>query len=127
MRCDDLVGTWAALISWFDAHGVLVLPRLSGALPVVRLDADLGPLLAADEALVRAVARVKALVERFDARAVYVNRVGAETAAHNGGREMSIVTMRILGGGVVHELTLVAAWYADLLDRTVGMEFAHRP
>jgi hypothetical protein len=127
MRCDDLAGTWAALISWFDAHGVLVLPSLSCDLPVVRLDSDLAPRFAADEALGLAVGRVKALVERFDARAVYVNRVGADTAAHNGGREMSIVTMRVVGGGVVHELTLVAAWYADLLDRTVGMEFAHRP
>src|SRR5690242_13886096 len=98
MRCDDLAGTWAALISWFDAHAVLVLPRLSGDLPVVRLDADLGPLLAADEALTLAVGRVKALVERFDARAVYVNRVGSDTAEHNGGREMSIVTVRVVGG-----------------------------
>jgi hypothetical protein len=128
MRCDDLAGTWAALLSWFDAHGVLVLPQLAGDLPVVQLDSDLAPLFAADpaEALALAVDRVRAVVDRFDARAVYVHRVGEGTATRNGGRDMSILTVRVVGGGVVHELTLVAAWYANLLNRTVGMEFAHR-
>jgi hypothetical protein len=120
MRCDDLAGTWAGLTAWFDQRGVLVLPQLCVDQPVVRLDADLdssptvGP---ADVA--RVTGLLRAVVERFDLRAIYVHQLGGDP-------EPTIVTVRAMAGGVVHELVLCAAWYADLLDRTVGMEFAHR-
>jgi hypothetical protein len=115
MRCADLTETWAELSAWFDERGVLVLPQLCVDQPMVQLDGDAGP---AD--LDRVTSRLRALVERCDVRTVYVHQIGGELAP-------SIVTVRVMAGGVVHELTLCAAWYADLLDRTVGMEFAHRP
>jgi hypothetical protein len=127
MRCVDLPDTWTKLAGWFDQHGILVLPQLCADGPVVRLDADVDQGRTARPAdLERVVSRLCAVVERFGARAVYVHRVGGEPAAEDEERELSIVTVRVMAGGVVHELMLFAGWYADLLDRTVGMEFAHK-
>jgi hypothetical protein len=151
MRCDDLAGTWNDLVVWFDVHRVLVLPQLVSSLPVVRLDAEVPGQTGAGAG----VRRLKAVVERFEARAVYAHlpaaaegRAGAaadaaaveaaleaaveatvEATVEVGraeAREWTMVTVRVPAGGVVHELTLIAAWYADLLHRTVGMEFAYR-
>jgi hypothetical protein len=128
----DLAQTWSELRGWFDAHGVLVLPRLTTSGPLVKLDADVDQMRAASETdLSRATGRLRALVERFDVRAVYVHQIGGEPISVPGGDravcgEPSIVTVRVMAGGVVHELTLFAAWYAELLDRTVGMD-AHLP
>ena len=111
VRCSDLAETWADLTRWFADHGVLVLPELCANQPVVRLDtegsADPGQLL-------------RAIIDRFDLRAVYVHHLRGDEP------DPAIITVRAVAGGVVHELVLCAAWYADLLDRTVGMEFAHR-
>jgi hypothetical protein len=111
VRCADLAETWADLTTWFAERGVLVLPQLCADQPVVRLDtdrtADPGQLL-------------RAIIDRFDLRAVYVHHLAG------GEPDPTIITVRAVAGGVVHELVLCAAWYADLLDRTVGMEFAHR-
>lgn len=111
VRCADLAETWADLTTWFAERGVLVLPELCADHPVVRLDADRD----ADPGQL-----LRAIIDRFELRAVYVHHLAG------GGLDPTIITVRAVAGGVVHELVLCAAWYADLLDRTVGMEFAHR-
>ena len=110
VRCADLTETWADLTAWFAQRGVLVLPQLSANQPVVRLD---------DDGAAEPGQLLRAIVERFDLRAVYVHQL-------RDGPDPTIITVRAMAGGVVHELVLCAAWYADLLDRTVGVEFAHR-
>jgi hypothetical protein len=107
MRCPDLAGTWTALLSWFDEQEVLVLPRLTGIGPTVRLDADLSadrPATAAEVAV--AADRLRRVVDCFGLPAVYVGQVHAGPA-----QELASVTVRAVAGGIVHELTLVAAWY----------------
>jgi tagatose-1,6-bisphosphate aldolase non-catalytic subunit AgaZ/GatZ len=132
MRCVDLAQTWSQLREWLDHQGVLVLPRLTANGPLVQLDADADQTRAASVAdLARVTDRLRALVERFEVRAVYVHQIGGEPVPVPGGDrevrgEPSIVTVRVVAGGVVHELTLFAAWYAELLDRTVGID-AHLP
>jgi hypothetical protein len=37
------------------------------------------------------------------------------------------VTVRVVAGGVVHELNLFASWYIEFLDEIVGVDFAHMP
>jgi hypothetical protein len=127
MRCADVTGTWAAVRSWFDERGVLVLPRLTGVGPTVRLDGDLAvesaseldfdrPATAAELAL--AVGRLQRVVERFGLPVVYVGqvRVGPD-------RDPASVTIRAVAGGIVHELTLVASWYAAEyidIDRSIS-------
>lgn len=111
MRCDDLTGTWSGLRAWLASADVLVLPRLEYAGPTARLDAEVDPTRPATPAEVDAtVATLRELVRRFDVRAVYVGYAGdaADVPA--------AVTVRVVAGGVVHELTLVAAGYAVLDD-----------
>src|SRR5262245_27655282 len=122
MRCTDLAQTWAELRGWFDRRGVLVLPPLTTSGPLVQLDSDVDQSRAADPAeLERATGRLRAVVERFEVRAVYVHQIGGEPILVPGGErairgEPSIVTVRVVAGGVVHELVLFANWYAELLD-----------
>jgi hypothetical protein len=111
MRCEDLAGTWRGLRGWLAAADVLVLPRLEYAGPSARLDAEVDPTRPASRAEVEAtVATLRDLVRRFDVRAVYVGYAGDPTDAP------AAVTLRVMAGGVVHELTLVAAGYAVLDD-----------
>jgi hypothetical protein len=118
MRCADLAETWAELTAWFDRNGVLVLPHLRADGPFVRLDADADPQHAADRAaLDRQLDRLRTIIKHFGIRAVYVTR----------GERLSAVTIRAVAGGVVHELMLVADWYAEFLDETIGMAPAHIP
>jgi hypothetical protein len=121
IQCADLGDTWGSLRGWLDEAGVLILPRLERDGPAVRLDADADrsrPATAAD--LDRVIGLLKAVIARFGVRAAYV----AETAwdQHDdaigpGARpgSLAIVTIRVVAGGVVHELTLAATWYAHLL------------
>jgi hypothetical protein len=118
MRCADLVGTWEGLLCWFDDRRVLVLPRLTGVGATVRLDGDIGcerPAEPAEVALV--LDRLRGVVERFGIPAVYVGQVRVGAAGR-----LASVTVRAPAGGVIHELTLAAAWYGaqDIdLDRAV--------
>lgn len=110
MRCADLAGTWTELSSWFDRNGVLVLPHLRTEGPMARLDAD-------GAELDRQLDRLRILIRHFGVRAVYVTR----------DERLSAVTIRVVAGGVVHELMLVADWYAEFLDETMGTAPAHVP
>jgi hypothetical protein len=108
MRCADLTGTWSELRGWLAARNVLVLPRLTGDWPTVRLDDDLPPERAATAAEVDTVVdRLRQVIDRFAVPAVYVGQVPGEPAA-----EPSGVTIRVMAGGILHELTLSAARYA---------------
>jgi len=124
MRCADLADTWTGLLEWFDQRGVLVLPPLTAETLLVRLDADVDQKRTATPAEVgRAADRLRAVIEHFGVRAVYVQ----QTPSPSPGRvcpEPAVITMRVVAGGVVHELTLFAAWYYDYLDEAVEMEFA---
>ncbi|OLE29442.1 MAG: hypothetical protein AUG44_04025 [Actinobacteria bacterium 13_1_20CM_3_71_11] len=106
MRCGDLGRAWTDLRDWFAEVDVLVLPRLEYAGPTARLDADLDPTRPATPTEVAAtVAQVRELVRRFDVRAVYVGHAAPDA-----------VTVRVVAGGVVHELTLVAAGHPAVTD-----------
>jgi hypothetical protein len=108
MRCEDLAGAWSDLRAWLAGMDVLVLPRLEFTGPTTRLDADVDPTRPAEPGEVAAVlARFRAVVSRFEVRAVYVGEAGG---ARVGGP--AAVTVRVVAGGVVHELTLVATGYA---------------
>ena len=107
MRCEDLAGTWTDLRAWLADRDVLVLPRLEFTGPTTRLDADVDPTRPATPGEVAAVLeRFRAVVTRFEVRAIYVGEAGGAAA----------VTLRVVAGGVVHELTLVATGYAALVD-----------
>jgi hypothetical protein len=131
MRCADLAGTWAELCTWFDEQGILVLPQLCTDGPLVRLDAGrVGGGDTADAEQARALERLRAVVSQFDVKAVYVHQWGDgifEGGPPGGQPEPGAVTVRVMAGGVVHELKLLAPWYAEFLDGTVGIEFAHAP
>jgi len=108
MRCDDLARAWSDLHDWFAQADVLVLPRLEYAGPTARLDADLDPTRPATPAEVTAtVDQLRELVRRFEVRAVYVGHAAPDA-----------VTVRVVAGGVVHELTLVAASHPTQLEET---------
>jgi hypothetical protein len=112
MRCRDLTGTWHELHEWFMANNVLVLPRLTGTGPTVRLDGDLAPDRPATAAEIAIVTeRVRQIVERFAIPAVYVGKVADDLSG-----DASTVTVRVMAGGVLHELTLTSLWY-------VGQDF----
>lgn len=112
MRCADLNQTWTELSSWFDRTGVLVLPHLRADGPTVRLDADTEPSRGDDPAeLERQLDRLRTIIKHFGVRAVYVSR----------DEQAEVLTIRVVAGGVVHQLMLVAGWYADFLDETLGM------
>jgi hypothetical protein len=118
MRCRDLAGTWDELRAWLQAADVLVLPRLTGVDPGVRLDCDLPaerPATPGEVAI--ATGRLRAIVERFEVPAVYVGQVRAESSG-----ELASVTVRVMAGGILHELTLAAAPRPGL-----GVEFEHGP
>ncbi len=122
MRCADLTFTWAELTRWLELRDVLVLPPLVAQLPLVRLDAvtDGTP-----ESTPGAVARLHRLIEHFDVRAVYVDRLHApRTGAEP--PQLAVLTVRVLVAGAVHELRLFADWYVTLLDSDLGAE-AVRP
>jgi hypothetical protein len=113
MRCADLTGTWRDLRDWLDARDVLVLPRLTGDWPMVRLDDDLAPDRPATVAEVAMVVdRLRQVIDRFAVPAVYVGQVYGDPAPELGG-----VTIRVMAGGILHELALSAAWQVGhLLD-----------
>jgi hypothetical protein len=113
MLCVDLVEAWTELRDWLDRAGVLILPRLEANGPTVRLDADLAAARPATRAEVaRIMGRLRAVVERFEARAVYVTQTGVDSVPDPD--EPASLCVRVVAGGVVHELSLVAAWYAQL-------------
>jgi hypothetical protein len=124
MRCADLAGTWTELLEWFGQRGVLVLPQLTADTLLVRLDADIDQKrTATPEEVARAADRLRAVIDHFGVQAVYVQ----QTPSPSPGRvcpEPAVITARVVAGGVVHELTLFAAWYYDYLDEAVEMEFA---
>jgi hypothetical protein len=123
MRCADLAETWNDLLAWFDQRGILVLPQLSADTLLVRLDADVDQKrTATPEEVARAADRLRAVIDHFGVRAVYVQ----QTPNPSPGRvcDPAVITARVVAGGVVHELTLFAAWYYDYLDEAVEMEFA---
>ncbi|HEX3593385.1 MAG TPA: hypothetical protein VHV74_27490 [Pseudonocardiaceae bacterium] len=119
MRCADLTATWTQLATWFESRDVLVLPPLVAQLPLVRLDADADATGDADVA----VGRLRRLIEHFDVRVVYAERL---TVVPPGGDspEIAVLTVRALVAGAVHELRLFAGWYVELLDSEVGAEAA---
>jgi hypothetical protein len=109
MRCRDLTGTWRELLDWFVANNILVLPRLTGTGPTARLDGDLAPDRPATAAeLVTVTDRVRQIIERFRIPVVYVGQVADDLSG-----EASTVTIRLMAGGVLHELTLTSLWYVD--------------
>lgn len=118
MRCAKLPETWADLECWFAKRDVLVLPALVANLPMVRLDADCDDL---DVALTR----LRRLIDHFDARAVYVERILSNPDGEDVNREPAVLTLRVLAAGAVHELKLFAAWYVDLLDASIGADTAY--
>jgi hypothetical protein len=124
MRCADLAETWTGLLAWFDQRGVLVLPQLSAETLLVRLDADVDQKrTATPEEVARAADRLRAVIDHFGVRAVYVQQTPSPSPG-SPCAEPAVITMRVVAGGVVHELTLFAAWYYDYLDEAVEMEFA---
>lgn len=120
MRCTDLTETWTALRDWLDQAGVLILPRLDRLDrdgPTVRLDAEVDHTRPATAGEVDRVIRLlRAVIERFGAPAVYVGQTAWDRADDGHPGSLAIVTVRVPAGGVLHELTLVAAWYAALLS-----------
>jgi hypothetical protein len=122
MRCANLGATWTELACWLELHDVLVLPALVANLPLARLDAGSDGSGDTDD-VGRAVDRLRRLIEHFDVRAVYVERIESppETAALP---DIAVLTVRVLTAGVVHELKLFATWYLELLETTVSTELA---
>jgi hypothetical protein len=118
MRCADLNQTWIELNSWFDRNGVLVLPHLRAEGPSVRLDADTDPSCSGHPVeLARQLDRLRKIIVHFGVRAVYVSR----------DEQAGLLTIRVVAGGVVHQLMLVADWYADFLDETIEMAPTNMP
>jgi hypothetical protein len=115
MRCGDITETWGKLREWLEASNVLVLPALEAFGPIVRLDADIeGDRDATPEEQERALGRVTAVVESFGVRAVYVGQTGTDGPA--------AVTIRVMAGGVVHELAMVASWYAEAKELATAVD-----
>jgi hypothetical protein len=142
MRCPDLAATWADLTDWFDRHEILVLPQLSAGPLVVQLDADVDQdATAGSVEMALVTGRLRSVIEQFGVRAVYVRQagpvpvgpppVGAGPVGAVPGdavrRGPGEVTVRVVAGGVVHELNLFASWYIEFLDEIVGVDFAHMP
>lgn len=123
MRCANLDDTWINLTAWFDAHRILVLPPLQATgVPLARLDADAGEdRVASEPELDRVLGRLRALVECFDIRAVYVDQERDRSGRHD--QQLGVVTLCVVAGGVVHELRLFAASYAAYLDRAAEAHF----
>ena len=127
MRCPDLAATWTDLTGWFQQHGILVLPPLCAGPPVVQLDADVDPGGTANPAeLDRVTSRLRAVIEHFGVRAVYVHETGG-IPGDEVRKGPGSITVRVVASGVVHELNLFASWYIEFLDEIVGVDFAHMP
>lgn len=126
MRCVDLARTWTDLRTWLDRSGVMVLPPLASDGPLVRLDdaAAVEPVSPADPAA--AIRRLQTLIERFAVPVVYVGQRSWARAATPEPGELTTVTVRVLAAGVIHELRLVAAWYDDLTEPTLGATDSER-
>lgn len=122
MRCANLTDTWVELQRWLDAKDVLVLPPLVANLPLVRLDADC---VGDPDDVERAIGRLRSIVEHFDVRAVYVERIFGSRLTDPAERETATLTVRVLAGGAVHELKFFASWYVEMLDASVGAEAAY--
>src|SRR5207244_81056 len=106
MRCPDLAATWSDLTGWFDRNGILVLPQLCAGPLVVHLDADVDHGGTASPAeLARVTGRLRAVVEQFGIRAVYVHQTGG-IPGDELRRGPGAVTVRVVASGVVHELNL---------------------
>lgn len=122
MRCANLTGTWAELECWLDTRDVLVLPALCADLPIVRLDSDC---VGDPDDVQRVVDRIRRVIEHFDTRAVYVERILGNRPDTGSESETAVLTVRVLAGGAVHELKLFAGWYVDMLDASVSAEAAY--
>ena len=124
MRCANLGATWTDLARWLELRDVLVLPPLVANMPLARLDT--GSDGSGDtQDVARVVGRLCLLIEHFDVRAVYVERIDGLPAETGGAPDIAVLTVRVLVAGAVHELKLFATWYLDLLDASVGAEPAH--
>jgi hypothetical protein len=136
MRCADIAETWGGLRDWLEASGVLVLPALEGGSPIVRLDADVASDRdATPDEVSRSIGRLQAVIERFGVPAVYVGHTAwdpedewaleagkSPTARPDG---PTAVTVRVMAGGVVHELPMVAAWYAAMRELATAVNCAY--
>jgi hypothetical protein len=122
MRCADLTITWTELSRWLEHRDVLVLPPLVAQLPLVRLDADVDGTC---ESIEVALDRLRRLIDHFNVRAVYVDRLRAPRDA-DAAPDLAVLTVRVLVAGAVHELRLFADWYVTLLDSDLDTE-AVRP
>jgi hypothetical protein len=142
MRCTDLGRTWNELADWLDRSDVLVLPVFRGGEPIARLDDDLDRSRDATAAEIdQVLGRLRAVIGRFGIRAVYVRQttwdadtdwaagaglshaplpLGSGAAPASSG-PLTRVTLRVLAGGVVHEVPMVAGWYAAAEDGTAGL------
>jgi hypothetical protein len=67
--------------------------------------------------MARVLDRLRALVHRFDVRAVYVGR------AHQA-HVLTSVTVRIFAGGAVHELSLVSAGHTAVREQAPELDGA---
>jgi hypothetical protein len=124
MRCANLGTTWTELSCWLELRDVLVLPPLVANMPLARLDT--GSDGSGDTSdVARAVARLHTLIEHFDVRAVYVERIDGLPAETGAVPDIAVLTVRVLAAGAVHELKLFATWYLDLPTATVGAEPAY--
>jgi len=127
MRCPDLAVTWTDLTGWFHRNGILVLPQLCPGPLVVQLDADVDHGgTATPEEIERVTGRLRAVIEHFGVRAVYVNETG-EITGDDVRQGPGSITVRVVASGVVHELNLFAPWYIEFLDEIVGVDFAQLP
>ncbi|HEX3787386.1 MAG TPA: hypothetical protein VHW44_05955 [Pseudonocardiaceae bacterium] len=126
MRCPDLADTWADLRRWLDQQRVLVLPPLTANLPLTRLDADTARSADGSDPE-RVVNRLRTLITHFDVRAIYVAEEHGGPEIGRPQQELAALTIRVLAGGVVHELTLLASWYDEFLKLSVEAEFVPAP
>jgi hypothetical protein len=118
MHCANLVDTWADLRAWLEQRDILILPGLAANLPLAKLDADS---TGSPDDLDRIVDRLHTLIDHFVVRAVYVDRLYGRP------NELALLTVRVLAGGVVHELKLFAVWYVDFLKLSSDPEFVPAP
>lgn len=100
MRCDDVTLVWADLRDRLERSGVLVLPQLTGARLVARLDDEV---------------ELMRVVQRCDVPAVYVWSDG-----DSGRGAPSVITVSVVAGGVVHRLYLTSDRHAELAHLAPG-------
>ena len=124
MRCANLGTTWTDLACWLELHDVLLLPPLVANMPLARLDTGSDGSGDTND-VARAVGRLRMLIEHFDVRAVYVERIDGLPAETGALPDIAVLTVRVLAAGAIHELKLFATWYVELLEATAGVEPAH--